>query len=660
MNFYEAQDDARKRTKWLVLYFILAVIGVIVALYSVFGIYLMNTSARYFDETTKTYQTIGGEWWNLEAFITIAVGTTAVILLGNIFKSLQLAGGGEVVARDMGGRLVDPHTSDFHEKRLINVVEEMAISSGVPVPQVWMMDQEAGINAFAAGTEPGNAVIGVTRGCVQQLNRSELQGVIAHEFSHILNGDMKMNMRLIGWLFGIMMLSLLGQMLFHSLRFVRIRSNSRDNNGAGIVIAMLAAGVALMVIGSIGVFFARMIQAAISRQREYLADASAVEFTRDPAGIAGALKKIGGQQEGAAMTSAKAGEASHMFFSDGGMFSFGFATHPPLDVRISAIEKSWDGKFKKTELPPVADRSVMNRGDARVSGFSAGGSTSDIANDETSVNVPREDWNHLGDASLNDIAVGGKILAGLSEEWISACHDREYAQALVFGMLLAEDKALKKGEVSFLRKTAGDSAVELALQWQDELAEIHSSKKIALLDLCIPTLRRLTMPEYERFIEITRWLIASDGEVDIFEYMLQKVLERHLSSHFLRHGSVRVKYNKLSKVSHEANILLSTLAGIGASNESDLKTAYQQATQEIQYELGGDLQILPPEECGLGQVNEALEKLEQTSSLVRKQLIHACGLAVMHDGVLESREAEMLRAVADAMGCAIPPFVKAS
>lgn len=653
MNFYEAQDDARKKTKWLVVYFILAVLGVVTALYSVYGFYMMSQGGYSYDSAGNLVQR-GGRWWDLQAFLTIGGITTAVILTGNIFKSLQLAGGGEAVARDVGARPVDPHTTNFDEKRLINVVEEMAIASGVPTPQVWIMDEEPGINAFAAGTEPGNAVIGVTRGCVQHLNRSELQGVVAHEFSHILNGDMKMNMRLIGWLFGIMMLSLLGQMLLNSLRFVRIRSNSRDNNSGGIVLAMLAVGIALLVIGSIGVFFARMIQAAISRQREYLADASAVEFTRDPAGIAGALKKIGGQEYRGDISNAKAGEASHMFFADAGMFSYGFDTHPPLDVRIKTIEKEWDGKFDRVKLKPVAHDL-----DGR---FHAGGESyamSSLAgNDQAVLNVKRQEWDSVGESSQQNLEVGRSIKAGLLDAWIEACHDREYAQALVFGLLLAEDDELRDGEISFLEKTAGAEAVKLAVRWHDTLKGIHSSKKIALIDLSIPTLRRLTAPEYERFIEITRWLIASDGSVNIFEFMLQKMVERHLASYYERKGNVKVKYRKLSQVQYEANVLLTTMAGIGANSHESIQQAYQNAVSGLGYELGDDISLLPPEECGLKQVDQALEKIDRATPLVKKQLVHACGIAVMNDGILENNEAEMLRAVADSIGCSIPPFVK--
>lgn len=663
MNFYEAQDDARKRTKWLVLYFILAVIGVVIAVYTVVGF-----AFQYYDGSENTYRdsygnvsrvVSGGEWWDTGRFFIVAALTTGVIMIGNLFKTLQLAGSGAAVARDVGARPVDPNTRDLDEKKLINVVEEMAIASGLPVPQVWIMDDESGINAFAAGTNSGNAVVGVTRGCVQQLTRAELQGVIAHEFSHILNGDMKLNMRLIGWLFGIMMLSLLGRMLLESLRFVRVRGNGKDNNG-GIMIAILVAGLALLIIGSIGIFFARMIQAAISRQREFLADASAVEFTRDPSGIAGALKKIGGQQYGSKVKNAKAGEASHMFFADGGMFSYGFATHPPLNVRIATIEKEWDGKFSNTEFPPMAQHeratnvSSVVGNDARLSGFSGGQSMI-----ESAVKVDRNDWDQMGDSSHQNVMVGQQILNSIPEEWVLACHDKEYAQALVLGLLLAEDDQLLQSEVTYLRESAGETVVESALSWNRSLQDVHSTVKIALLDLCIPALRTLTMQEYEKFISITRWMISSDGQVNIFEFMLQKVLERHLSNHFLNYGGAKTAYTEMNKLADEVNVLISTMAGIGAGNDEELVAAYDAASSDLaKTDFSEKLTILPPEKCSLKDMGKALDKLDQASPMIKKHVLHACGLAVMHDGELECREAEMLRAIADSIGSSLPPFVR--
>lgn len=651
MNFYEAQDDARRRTKLLVFYFIMAVVGVVLAIYGIISLYYSFATTELTTNSAGQTIRVAADFWDLERFTTVAFLTTGVIVAGTVFKSLQLSGGGSVVARDMGGRQVDPHTTDTDERKLMNVVEEMAIASGVPVPEVWVMDHEAGINAFAAGTEPGNAVIGVTRGCIQRLTRSELQGVIAHEFSHILNGDMKLNMRLIGWLFGIMMLSIIGREILFHMQFVRVRGNRDNNNGA---LVGLVAAIALLVVGAIGVFFARMIQAAISRQREYLADASAVQFTRDPAGIAGALKKIGGQQYGSGVKSGKAAEASHMFFADGGMFSYGFATHPPLDVRIKAIEGDWNGEFKDSEIPEVASQSYES--DARMSGFAGGGSS--VTSAHTEVEIQREQWDQLGDFSQTNIQTGTTVMASLATSWIDASHDRDQAQALIFGLLLASDQKLRSGEVKYLRKNMGEAAAERAVEWNDILSDEHSSQKIALIDLSIPTLRRLSEPEYERFIKATQWLIASDGQVDIFEFMLQKVLEGHLTAHYEGSNTPKIRYHKLGQLNSDLNVLISTMAGVGASSGEDLEKAYATAAADLQQHGARLNGILPPEQCGLHLVDDVLQKLAASTPVMKRDVLHACGLAVMSDGVLGSREAELLRAAADAMGATIPPFVQ--
>lgn len=634
MNFFEAQDEARRRTKWLVGYFILAIVGVIVSVYAI-----VYTAMDYAGMTTS--------FWMPGVFGVTALVTGGLVGTGSLFKTMQLNGGGEVVARDMGARQVDPHTRDADERKLVNVVEEMAIASGVPVPGIWIMDDELAINAFAAGTEPGNAVVAVTRGCLQRLSRSELQGVVAHEFSHILNGDMRLNVRLMGLLFGILMISMLGRMLFETLRFIRIRSSSsRDGGGAAIIVAIVVAGLALMIVGSLGVFFGRLIQAAISRQREFLADASAVQFTRDPSGIAGALKKIGGQGQGSKMHAAKAAEAGHLFFADGGMFSYGLATHPPLDVRIKAIEKNWDGEFVASELPDVAQGRSAGVGveDARVSGLSASSAPVQPV-------ISRERIDHLGDPSEIRVDVGRLLYKGLNEEWIGACHDREEAQALVFGLLLAENKQLREEEIIFIGNGAGHDAGKLALRWNHALSELDSARKVALVDLSIPALRRLSLPEYDRFVEITKWLIASDGQVDLFEFMLQRVVERHLDSHFRDGTMARIKYRKMEDLANEANILVTTMAALGG--EDQMSSAYETALAEWNWQMN----MAPASDCGLGSIGQALDKFDHAAPLVKKQLLRMLGLAVMHDGVVASREAELLRATADAIGCAIPPFV---
>jgi Zn-dependent protease with chaperone function len=623
MDFFEAQEQAQKRTKWLVLWFALAVIAVVAAVDFLFYLFLGQEMGE-----------------DLVPFLgMVSFSTAGIIVIASLFKTMQLGRGGEVVAHDLGGRLVMPGSTDFQEKRLLNIVEEMAIASGMPVPQVFLMDEEESINAFAAGTEPSNAVIGVTRGCVQRLTREELEGVIAHEFSHILNGDMRLNMRLMGIVFGLLVISIIGRGMVEMLRYQSLGRRRNSKEGGGALLALFLIGLGLLVIGSLGVLFGRLIQAGISRQREFLADASAVQFTRNPGGISGALKKIGGLAGLTKMKSAKASEASHMFFSNGGMFSFGLATHPPLDVRIKAIEKNWDGEFSESELKPVASERVEERRE-RKSPFEAipGGAVIGLAG-------------AIGQEDHRQVETGHKIHQGLSESWKRAAHDRDEAQALIFGLLLAEDHQVQKAEVSYLKQSAGKDATELALQWQREVTGLHSARKIVLIDLALPTLRSLGTQESQRFIEISRWLIASDSQVDLFEFMIQRVIERHLVSYFEQRGFGKIRYRKLSQLYDEANVLVSTMAGIGAENETEAKAAYSAAIKNWQ----GSFTM--HDRSRLDQLDDILKKIDQASPRVKKAVLMACARAAASDGDLTNREAELLRAIADALGCPVPPLI---
>ncbi len=331
MNFFQHQEAARRKTGLLVVLFIVAVALIILAVYAAaLAFYL--TQMRGLEGTARS-------WWVPGVFFPVAIATVILVSLGSLYKIATLRGGGAVVASQLGGSKISPSTQKLNERVLLNVVEEMAIASGVPVPEVYLLDKEKGINAFAAGFTPDDAVIGVTRGCLETLSRDELQGVIAHEFSHILHGDMRLNLRLIGILHGILLLALIGEMLLRSMRY------SRDSKKGGAGIAL--AGLALFVIGYVGLFFGKLIKSAVSRQREYLADAAAVQFTRNPGGLGGALKRIGGLAHGSRITEANPETASHLFFGNAlrasllGLMS----THPPLDVRIKRIEPSFDGRF---------------------------------------------------------------------------------------------------------------------------------------------------------------------------------------------------------------------------------------------------------------------------------------------------------------------------
>ena len=391
----------------------------------------------------------------------------------------------------------------------MNVVEEMAIASGVPVPEVWIMDNEEGINAFAAGTDPTNAVIGVTRGTLERLTRSELQGVVAHEFSHILNGDMKLNMRLMGWIFGLVMLSVLGRIMLESFRFMR---GSRDSKGHGIVIAIILAGLAVWLVGSIGVLFARMLQSAISRQREYLADASAVQFTRDPGGISGALKKIGGFPEHGKISSPKAMESRHMFFAGSG-FSALMATHPPLEKRILAIDPQWKGEMLQGGTDPVSESEFTGS-----MGFS--GSLEQV--DST------DRLDSLGESARLDTHVGAAIREELRAGKVTSFSKQE-AKSLLLGLLIAADAdGREMGKKILANHGSDEEAITRAIAWSMDLESYTSAKKLALVDLSLSWLRKMSRSEATAFVAASKALIEADGEVNLFEFMLQKVIERHV------------------------------------------------------------------------------------------------------------------------------------
>jgi Zn-dependent protease with chaperone function len=608
MNFFEAQHQARKRTRWLVLWFALGVLGTVATLYgAAIGI------TYYVGHVDQSF-----------GFSVAAIGLV-VILLGSFFKLVQLGQGGAVVARDMGARPVDPATRDGAERRLLNVVEEMSIASGIPAPQVWVMDDEQSINAFAAGTEPGNAVVAVSRGCLEELNRAELQGVVAHEFSHILNGDMRLNLRLIGWLFGLMMIAMLGRGILSILRHVRVRSSGDNKNNAGLLLVILVSGAAVWLIGSVGVFFGRLIQAAVSRQREYLADASAVQFTRDPQGIAGALKKILIQQ-GGSLHAPRAAEAAHMFFSSpGSLLSGWLATHPPLTERIRLLDPSVIVSMAEAQRQRHASQSqeVSAKREWQSSALSG-----------------------LGAASSINADYGTKMRNSLDQAL--AFYNLAQAKGAVLGMLVAQDEQLREEEIRWLLPVLSAEEMEAVALWQAQSLSMASVQKIAVMDLAIPLLRRMDLQEYDRFREHARHLISCDGEVTLFELMMVRALERHLAGTFERRDLSPIRYHRMEQLENELARLLSCFACFSQSSETwqTGAVAYRQLTGRE----------LPQVENDLTHLDGVLTTMDQASPPLKKQILQWCGESISQDGIIDDREIELLRAAADAIGTLLPPL----
>src|SRR5271156_563338 len=435
MDFFERQDKARKKTKWLVIYFILAVAAMIFAVYIAAIVIFSGVQLhqhRFNDEQPQF------DLWNAQLFLGVALGTIAIILIGSSYKTMALAAGGSAVSEMMGARPVSSNTTDPDERKLLNVVEEMASASGVPVPQFYVMDDEDGINAFAAGHKTSDATVTVTRGCMKLLSRDELQGVIGHEFSHILNGDMRLNLRLMGIIFGILCLAIIGRVL---LQTARGGGRSRGQNPLPLL------GIVLLLVGYIGVFFGRLIQAAVSRQREFLADASSVQFTRNPAGITGALKKIGGLGEtGSRLSHAHAEELSHMFFGNGVSEPFIglLETHPPLADRIRAFDPNFDGKFPEVRYdengqpPNEISKPRHFQQMPNLFGTVVGGAIlASGGMDEPPVIKSRHVLPNVGNPTPLHLEYAEKLRDSLPDSVKTAAHEPLDATALIYAMLLS-------------------------------------------------------------------------------------------------------------------------------------------------------------------------------------------------------------------------------
>lgn len=646
MDFFEHQEQARRKTGVLIFYFILAVAGIILAVY-----FLATGILTFLDDGEGG--NLANPFWRPEVLLYTGVGTALIVFLTSAVKTAQLSGGGAVVARELGGREVDLNTTDFHERRLLNVVEEMAIASGVPVPTVYVMDRESSINAFAAGKTTSDAVIGVTRGCMTLLTRDELQGVIAHEFSHILNGDMRLNIRLMAVLYGILFLALMGEMI---LRFgVRGGLESNRKEGVGAALILLLAGLGLLAIGYIGNFFGNLIKASVSRQREFLADASAVQFTRNPEGLAGALIKIGGYKSGSEMTHPMARDCSHLFFSSG-LRTQMLATHPPLPMRISRLLPAWNGEFSKADLPAITSATDRDTAPPRHDAVSM------LAGEESAVRLTSpEAIESMRTLHPEQVELGQDVHRSLPPHWLEACHSHHGARAIVFALLLAQDETLRNAELSQLRQSCTPEIYEQTSRLFGEVSSLHSTIKFSLVDLAIPTLRHLSLEEYRHFRDVTDHLIASDRQINLFEFALLKVIQRHLDTYFQQVRPPRMKYRNINRLNEETGILISTLAAMSHANDPEgIEAAFARAANHLQSTARTTIRFHDAAACGLREIDEALARFNEATPPVKRLLLEAASESVLEDGTVSSREAELIRAAADAIGCPIPPFVRSA
>lgn len=632
MDFFATQERSRRTTRLLVLFFGLAFVTVALATAIVISFFL----GAYFDDDTGRPITSLTSLLDTHGRTLLAAGLIVlhVMVLASLYRSATLGRGGAQVARMLGGTEVRGEDQDPAHRRLVNVVEEMAIASGLPVPEIYVLEQEAGINAFAAGLSESDAAVAVTRGALDRLQRAELQGVIAHEFSHILNGDMRLNQRLIGFSYGILVLSLAGRWLLRSRRGYR----SRSGRGAGFVIAI---GLALTVIGAIGVLLSRIIKAAVSRQREVLADASAVQFTREPSALAGALKKIGGYT--AKFAAVDDEEVAHMLFErKTTLFGRMFATHPPLLERIRALDPSFQPADYETRAEAMPLEPATH-----------GELTSSLVSEATTTDVQTtlvDVLAHTG--QIEAAAIGQAILRALPEELYHAAHDQASCILLILAWTLAGDEPTQARQRQLIQSQLGAGRAGLVMRLHADLMRLERGFWLPLLELAIPAIKQRPPEQLQYLFELVGRLLATRDTERLFDFVLLRLLASYVGQSLPQRSLWSAKLD----AKHASAHLLAVVAAYGHDTATAARAAYQ-AGLEV---LGHGIELSPnfeqlPQIRNLAILDAALSRLTKLAPRAKRRLLHATAATIDHDRATEVEEIELFRAIGAVLGCPSPP-----
>ncbi|TOH78390.1 Zn-dependent protease [Vibrio parahaemolyticus] len=613
MDFFHHQDTARQRTGLLVMLFTLAVLAItgLVSVISI-GIYFYFTGEPFTTQSIISYCLLS------------FVGVLLIVSISSFVRLSELnANGGRGVAESIGGKLISTDTSNAKHRQLLNVVEEMSIASGIPVPPVYVLAEEHGINAFAAGMSIDDAVIGVTQGALDAFSRDELQGVIAHEFSHILNGDMRLNTRLIGALFGITCIAHFGHLILDNSNSTRHVSRSSSDSNKGFAVIILIAIVCL-VLGWLGTLFGNMIKAAISRQREFLADASAVQFTRNDQGIAGALKKIGSNVQGSTLNTKASDEMSHMMFGQSKLSGFSglFATHPPLDERIRRIEPNWDGSY--AQHSHAQNTEFDNE---QVSGFAVGGGSP--ASQSAS---PSEQLSETGQ----------QLISQLPPELVDIAREPYSARFIAFALIF-DGSDIQREMIKSYVPLASQSTL---LPWLDYDLPLHL--RFPLLELALPALKSLSETQKISLCKVLRELSETDNQYSLAEWCVINLLEKQLLASF---GFIK-QHKTLKQLEESVFWLLRELAWVSHSQADKAQRAYHCALAH----LGFPEVKLEPANSNWHLSRAALELLLQLKPKDRRIFVKACRLAIESDGEITVAEGELYRVIACFLEVPEPPL----
>jgi Zn-dependent protease with chaperone function len=645
VDFYSRQAEARSQSRWFLAAFLLSVALVVVAINFVI----------------VTAVVAGGHEGSIAGVVVATTTLTLAIICGaSAYRVLSLRGGGGVVARSLGGTRVDRGTADPLHRRLLNVVEEMSIASGVPVPEVYVLEEEEGINAFAAGHLPANAAVAVTHGALKRLKREELQGVIAHEFSHVLNGDMALNIRLMGWLFGLLAIASIARFILRH----GPRGGDDRKGGAG---ALIAVALAVMILGYVGVFFGRLLQAAVSRRRETLADASAVQFTRNPQGLKEALVKIAGHANGATIVAADGEEVAHMLFASG-LQRF-FATHPPLAERIRALDPAMTDRVLDRAIAeaareslalvepvaddtPAANREPTAPAPAKMAAEPAAhaGLASARVADNTPASVPVA--NRVGEPTPADVRRAHELHAAMIPAVFAAAETPERALPHVLAALMSRHPRVAGAQRVAIGAAFGADVAAQAQAAESTMSALLTEQRLPAVHLLFPALRRLTWQDRRRLLELLETLAAADASIDTFECALLIMLAAELRDELGARGAL----GSDSLAARESALAdaFAILAQHGSRDDVAARRAYEAGLATV---LPRNRPAFARVEAWPSRFASALRALESLHPYGQRAVVDGLAKSLMHDAQLTIGEAELLRAVCAVLRCPLPPIL---
>ena len=632
MDFFREQDIARRNARLLTVLFVVAVflLLAVINLFLAFALTATDTLENGYPTTI--------EFSRLDLRLTLLVSIAIIVVIGAVvlYNWVRFSQGGRSVAEALGARPAASNTENPQERRAQNIVQEIALAANMPVPPLYILDEEPGINAFAAGISPGDAVVAITQGAMDHLTRDELQGVIGHEFSHILNGDMRLSIRLMAMLRGITFIGDLGAIFSRSA--ISHRSRRRSNNSNNNTMGLLLIGLMLYLVGLLGGLMAGLIKSAISQQKEYLADASSVQFTRNPNGISDALKVIGGYTPGTLVHSARAEEMSHLFFGQvKHRLWLMFATHPPLEERIRRVDPQWDGAFitRPTNRPASESADDTETGIAQAQRSLA--AALPLALEATGVN----------DTPTSSEATEAQYPYALAAEVIEDAREPLGAMSLLLALLWHE--ASPKNQRAAVREANIKGLETLVVHRGSELQNLEPELRLPLIELCLPTLKTLSAPQYKTFKGLLINFVKADGKIELFEWCLYQLVRHYLDPHFVKRSS-RPQHAELKSVSESLAIALGTLALLG---HGDTETSFQSGVHVLELPL-----TLPANNAlGVQQFGKAIEQLANCYPLLKVTILKALASVAEQDGHISPRELTLIKAIGAVMDCPLPNTV---